>query len=240
MNFKKLIYNSNFNGIDVNEMLEKKMSWSILDDNDYSKIEQAYNNRSYQIKIKNKPNEFGSHGWIIDPEVSNGILSYYNGRATSFSSLFLASIFGLLTLAAILQSVFSQPNFTLMNNWVVLLLSSFLYFFFIIVGYYTLNTYFHYTGIADRIKNFALDIPYLKELEKVWAVGEKDNRYYETNLSQVIMDKERHYSNSLLKKYILRHAALFIGGYIIALLALSLLIYWNLLLQFWSIISKFM
>ena len=132
LNFKKLAENSNFRELDLNKILEKNETWSLLDDTDYSKIEQAYDNLSLKTKIKNKPNEFGPNGWIMDPEVINGILSYYNGRATSFSSLFLASIFGLLALAAILQSVFNQLDLNLMNNWIVLLFSSFLYFFFVL------------------------------------------------------------------------------------------------------------
>lgn len=94
--------------------------------------------------------------------------------------------------------------------------------------YYTLNTYFHYVGIADSIKYLALDLPYKKDFENIWGTEARDGRSYEVNLSKLIYNKEKNYSNSLLKR-IIKHKSLFVFGYFLALLALTIIVFWSII-----------
>jgi hypothetical protein len=131
LDFRKLAKERKFQSLNVAKMLEDKEPWVVLKEEDFNIIEQAFSDESYAIKIKNEPNEFGSTGWIMDPEVIGGVLDYYNSRATSFSSLFVASLFGLVTLAAIIQSIFKDGfKIDTYSSNLLFFCFSFLYVFF--------------------------------------------------------------------------------------------------------------
>lgn len=234
LDFKQLSKSVDWQRLNISAMHEKKQSWSTLDDHDYNIITSAYANSSL---IRQKDDKicggYGQTGFIPNPEVSAGLLDYYNSRATSFSSLFVASIFGLVTLAAIIQSLFSNYKLALTGDLGVIIISLGIYATFILAGYYTLRTYFHYAILSDKIKSIAIDRPFKEYLERTWHCEMIDGKRYETNLWEIITDKELNHSKGLMKQ-IIQMRGLVIIAYVLAILALSIIIYWGILPSEWQ------
>ena len=98
-----------------------------LSERDFSKIEDALSNPLY-LKHKNEENKDAPN-----PEIVGALLDFNNSRATSFASLFVASIFGIITLSAIMRSF--------ENSLWLYLFSSLPYFAFVIAAAYTLRRF---------------------------------------------------------------------------------------------------
>ena len=91
----------------------------------------------------------------VDPGTSNKIsarsalLDYYSDRAVSFSGFFLASIFGLLTMMALVQGI--ECNDVTIQS-VFLILSVFPVFTFAYMGWYVMKRFSYYVEIANKIE----------------------------------------------------------------------------------------
>ena len=99
-------------------------------------------------------------------------LDFFGDRATSFASLFVASIFGLVTLSAIIQSLSASNGVDI----VIIHLSMIPFAVFAGAGWYTLQKYFHYGDIAERIRYHGLIYPYYANLREI-----KEMKYLTVN-----------------------------------------------------------
>jgi len=88
------------------------------------------------------------------------LLDLYGDRATSFVSLFLASIFGLVTISAIVQTMlFSMVEQVSSQTWYLQLSPNFffiavsmiLFVVFVVVALYTYNRYTFYSDLSDKL-----------------------------------------------------------------------------------------
>jgi hypothetical protein len=76
------------------------------------------------------------------------LLAHYSSRAVAHASFFIASIFGLVTLSAIIQQ--------LSENVLFLILSMLLFFAFSYVGYFTMSRFGYYADLAERLASYGL------------------------------------------------------------------------------------
>jgi hypothetical protein len=97
------------------------------------------------------------------------LLDFYGDRATSFVSLFLASIFGLVTVSAITQAMlFSMVGqetiipqlvyFRISLNAVFIILSAVLFIVFVVVALYTYNRYVLYADLSENLTHFEMSV----------------------------------------------------------------------------------
>ena len=231
LDFKKLSVDSTFDSI--NKSYESNYSFKDfcqqMNDKDFLLIQQHFVNQNspYKIKLKKQENSFGPTGWQLDSNLLSGILDYYNSRATSFASLFVASVFGLVTLSAIIQQTFN-PTYMIStaSDSLQVAISFSLYLLFSGAGLYTLRAYLFYTGETDRVKSTGIDIPYMNELERVWGVGAEKKIYNESSLRESIRKSGRKYGNSLLK---IKKNPIFIFLYVTIIILMAFFIYWQFL-----------
>ena len=92
-----------------------------LSENDYRRIKVALSDPSFLVDS----DSFSK----CDLGVLSSILDFYNSRSTSFASLFVASIFAIVTLSAIIT--------TSIKNGYQAAISAFPYFIFVVAGAYT-------------------------------------------------------------------------------------------------------
>lgn len=79
----------------------------------------------------------------------SALLDFYSDRAVSFSGVFLASLFGLLTMLSLVQGI-KGSNSESTIFFVVLSLAPFS--IFAIIGYVALRKFIYYADIADKIE----------------------------------------------------------------------------------------
>lgn len=109
-----------------------------------------------------------------------GLLDFYSDRAVAHASFLVASIFGLVTLSAIIQ----QLDFQLMLFPVPLFwLSVLLFFVFSYLGYYALIRFGFYARIADKLRERGLKwsetfraIPYRQGTLKEYHLEEEEKQ----------------------------------------------------------------
>ena len=159
------------NGEDVNAVKE-------IGEADYAKIEQYLNQKKLLSRIEIDEKKV---------ELLSASLDFFGSRATSFASLFVASIFGIVTLSAIIQGLNSESLIDLL----ILHLSMIPFAFFAVAGWYTLQKYFHYGDIAERIRYWGLTFPYYKDLREI-----KEIKYTTTN--GIVTSKTNDLVNCLL------------------------------------------
>lgn len=170
----------------------------------------------------------------MDPDAISALLDYYNNRATSFASLLTASIFGLVTLSAIIQFTFDKsflinPNI-LTNPIIQIVVSVILYLLFSIACYHTLICYSYYTGLADKIKTAGLQTPYISDLKNMKLLEEKDGEKKFRSLIEIITETDRDHSKSFPKNLLQKPHALKIS-IPAALALLAVFIYWYVIIQ---------
>ncbi len=193
-----------------------------LDEKLFPKLEITLSNPKYHIQLKEASGEDGPNGWKIDPDLLAGLLDYYNSRAVSFASLLVASIFGLITLSAIIQAITFKENFALSGLQVPIGISVFLYVLFSGAGLYMLQGYSYYTSMADKIKSEALQRPYFYDLKRLTIWDESNKRY--TNLVETFCKAEREHGKSFPKN-IVQHSSILKIIFIVSLALLALFLY---------------
>lgn len=104
------------------------------------------------------------------------LLDFYSDRATAHASLFVASIFGILTLLALVQ------NF---NSNTLIFISIIAYFIFSYLGYHTLVRFGFYADIAQRL---AVGLPQNPTMEKI-GISKEEFQHEDPNLLRYL----RHY-----------------------------------------------
>lgn len=94
----------------------------------------------------------------------SALLDFYSDRAVSFSGLFLASLFGLLTMLTLVQSI--KP---IDNSFTILFVSlSFVPFLtFALIGYVALRKFCYYADIANEIEGGSGEKESLRDYAKM-------------------------------------------------------------------------
>jgi hypothetical protein len=145
--------------------------------------------------------------------IFSAVLDFYGNRATSFVSLFVASIFGIVTLSAIVQVIQSViPVFLSIIPFVI----------FSLAGYYTLERYFYYGDLAEKVKSNCLEVPNYFDLNSI-SVYDPSIKGPVGFSDYVVRTTKR---KSLLKR-ILDHTNVFTVIYFFTLLLLGVVVYWN-------------
>jgi hypothetical protein len=163
-----------------------------------------------------------SRYWVETPNVlfSNSeevssLLDFYNNRATSFANLFVASIFGIVTLSAIVVSVidgnFGRAIFSMLPFW-----------FFVIAGAYTYYRYSFYAGIAEEIKGQGFCYCNVQTFK---SNSTTDKHLRNMGLTGFI-EREKHSKTASLKKRVAKIPFTLI--YVLAIVTLFVFVYWNL------------
>lgn len=232
-NFKKFYKvaftpNKNFDPSVIAEKSSEGEAIIELEDSDFEKIEQGIRCSAYVKTINLSEGSINPTGYVANQEMVSGLLDYYNSRSTSFASLAVASVFGLVTLASIIQNTFDR-TLVLSSDIAPLVISFIVFLGFASACLYTIQTYFHYAVISDKIKRHALERPYISELTKIrWKDYDRDNKFNETNLFETIADlgKQHEKLRFLTKK---KYVLLFLFSLISVLLLLF--IYWSVVSQ---------
>jgi len=113
---------------------------------------------------------------IVTDEIGNKIaarsalLDFYSDRAASFGGFFLASLFGLLAMLTVTQSIKCPADY-LTRTFVGLSLVPFLAF--ALIGYYTLRQFSYYADIANTIEGGTEDPESLRAYAKLGAKNTK-------------------------------------------------------------------
>ncbi len=196
-----------------------------LSEEDYQIIKNFFSDTNMQY--------FEKPGWssgsTSNTEVLTSLLDFYNSRTTSFANLFLASIFGVVALSAIVGVI--PVNLTTNNIWANkhALISIIPYVFFVFMGYYTFDRYRNYADIAEKIKSNAFEYPNYTNLNKSKVSLTNKQKQMETiGLADFIHKKGRR-QNRLFKWLRQRGSDLFVVFFFIALITLGFVVYWNLL-----------
>jgi hypothetical protein len=147
--------------------------------------------------------------------IFSALLEFYGNRATSFVQLFVASIFGIVTLSAIIQ---------FLGNISVIALSIFPYIIFSFAGYYTLERYFYYVNWSEKVK-MCLEFPNRYFLYRRITYNEKTEEldFYPEFVKRISKEK------STLKLVLDYKLALQIA-YAITIALLALTVYLNALM----------
>ncbi len=174
-----------------------------LSNNDYNKLQRIYNNSELVKHFSEEKNV----------AIFSAFLEFYGNRATSFVNLFVASIFGIVTLSAIIQ---------FLNAGVPVLLSIIPYTIFSLAGYYTLERYFYYGNLAESVKSGCLENPNYYNLNNISLYDNSTKDSYD--FSEYL--KRNANKKSFLKK-VLDTTRVFAIVYFFTLLLLAIVVYWN-------------
>jgi hypothetical protein len=207
--------------------LETKTVYEQITEDSFNTIKQACLNPPNYRKAIESTGENGLTGWKINPDLLAGLLDYYNSRAVSFASLLVASVFGLITLSAIIQIVFwDQNNLT---KYYPLAISIVLYLLFSGSALYMLKCYSYYTRISDLIKTEAINKAYFSDLKKlrVWD----DDKKKDSNLAEIMASVEKTHGKSFPKGIIQKWKYSFGLIFSVAVVLLALFIYWQIITQ---------
>ena len=181
-----------------------------LSDSDFSKIELFLGKKEYQKEL------------LLDKDVTgamSALLGFYGDRATSFSSLFVAAIFGTVTLSAIIQNIKIGP--------IAIAFSIIPFVFFVGAGFYTLQKYFSYVDIAEKIKSYGLEVPYYQQLRDFHVTEWSDIKgtYTTDGLSNYLARKSRKISENPIRKQILDKRHALISMYVVAMIIIGIIVY---------------
>jgi hypothetical protein len=205
-----------------------------------SKLEEFCNNIQNGIcqeldsedfcRIKNELLNTGSP-YLIDANASTRadvstlavLLDFYNSRATSFASLFVASIFGIVALSIMAQSIIISRWFDL----IPLGFSVVLYILFALAGAYTFKRYSFYGNVAGYIKT-SLSVQFYEELTKPKVSTIINGKYRELSLVNFITKREQEESNFFIG-ILLHQKEAFIRLYILSIILLGIIVYWHVL-----------
>jgi len=200
------------NGI-LSEKFSTKKICVEISNKDYNKFKDSLNNKAY----------------FADKEKSDNIsiffalLEFYGNRATSFVSLFVASIFGIVTLSAILQVIEYSIN-PIDYSIIPLLLSVGPFVGFSVAGYYTLEKYFYYGDLAEKIKSNCIERPHFLSLNEVLVKNTEEGEL-------IGFIDYMHKGNNKQKKHPIKVAIdkkyALLSVYVIMLILLAIVVYWN-------------
>jgi len=159
------------------------------------------------------------------------ILDFYSDRAGSFTSFFVASIFGLVTLLAIVQGTHREVAH---NNplyyGVLIVISIVIYIAFAYAGRHTFERFAHYADIADKLVMYPIADKVENETiqKSLMDIAELEKLKFETqlecttNLRKYILRKSKIQDRLFEKKVLSQHFDLL---YLVLLGLLGALVY---------------
>ncbi|HLE75770.1 MAG TPA: hypothetical protein VI864_06985 [Candidatus Bathyarchaeia archaeon] len=166
---------------------------------------------------ESKKNEEGEAE--IPGDVLSALLDFYSDRASGFASLFVASIFGLVTLSAIIQN-YAGGNFW----WYII--GGFPYIFFVVSGYFTWIRFSYWATMADNIEGDGLFTPYKSQIEKIKSCFKKKGKDQETNLYDYLRNEGEKQNKHPIKR-LLSWGPSFPILYFVLILCLTIIVYWD-------------
>lgn len=159
----------------------------------------------------------------VQVDVLSALLDFYSDRATGFASLFVASVFGLVTLAAIIR--------TYSGNSLWYYIAGIPYFAFVLSGLYTWSKFCSWADIANKIERQGFREHHRPEIEritfKIW-IGKEE---YDTNLYDFIQDACTEQKHQPVKKLLDLRSYSFTVLYLILIVGLTIITYWNFLIS---------
>jgi hypothetical protein len=160
--------------------------------------------------------------WVETPDVlfSNAeevtsLLDFYNNRSTSFANLFVASIFGIVTLSAMVVSVINDDFWRAIFSMAP-------FGFFVAAGAYTLIRYSFYASTAEEIKRQG----FLYENLKTKNLIESERCFRNAGLAGYFERENHSKFTNFFKKF--RTRLPFTLIYAFAIATLFLFVYWDL------------
>jgi hypothetical protein len=189
-----------------------------LSEQDYDKIENAFSNMQYLKPIEEvtNPNNVGVFAALLD---------FHSDRATSFASLFVASIFGLVTLSAIIKNIGIaswQYGFTIIP-----------YLGFLIAGIFTWKRFSYYADIAHQIESVCIRHYNYFKLRNTY-IYEKD-KSREIDFRSFLRNRYRDQQDSWLKKKLF--SVWFKPLSILVIVFLTIIVYWYPIIQILKLIQ---
>jgi hypothetical protein len=178
------------NGLNIEEFIP-------LEEDDFLFIKAGLSQLEYLKEVRCEEGSMGAAGFIVNQDVMAGLLDYYNSRSTSFASLVVGSIFGLVTLLAVIQSTFKGVIITV-NNAPLLAISIALFFIFSFASLYTVECYFHYATVADKIKTVGIQERFFTQLNQLTVPVINPYEFEQISLKDKISRKVKTTSNSII------------------------------------------
>jgi hypothetical protein len=191
------------NGLALQNFFPDKCCQEISKD-DYQKIKSLLKDKSYS-----KDDD------ATNLPVYTALLDFYSNKATSFVSLFVASIFGIITLSAIISGITNSHQAQV---------SVIPFVIFSTAGYYTLQRYFSYGEIAEKLRMSCIEMPNFKCLNRALISTKPVGSY-----STVYKFTHTKPSKWNIIKRILSHDNVLVCAYAITLAFIAVVIYWKFL-----------
>jgi len=149
---------------------------------------------------------------------TSALLDFYSDRATSFASLMVASVFGIVTLAAIIQVIDNNP--------IIKGISLFPYIAFSYAGYYTWGRFLSWATRADKIERHCVRLPSKSYLEKVEFLRREGSEEL-TNMNDFLTNEAETPDNLIVRKTrkIVTRKYVFEIGYFAVIVTLAVVTY---------------
>jgi hypothetical protein len=130
----------------------------MIEEGDFKKFNEIYDNEEFMKRYREETNI----------AILSSLLGFYGSKAASFINLFLATLFGIVTLSAIIQFIDElEPT----------IISLALFIFFSIIGIYTFEKYSYYGLNAEKIKRNFLEKPNFDGLNYVMFYDYASERF---------------------------------------------------------------
>lgn len=127
----------------------------------------------------------------------SALLDFYSDRAVAFASFFLASIFGLVTVLAIVQGI--EDSVFLIS------ISLFLFWAFAYAGYYTFQRFRFYADIASKLQAGKGGLKKTARLDKLkFAIETGGKKTKTTNLADYLKKKVEEQEQMLGQRFFMR------------------------------------
>jgi len=125
----------------------------------------------------------------------SALLDFYSDRATAFASLFVASIFGLVTLSAIIQN-YIDGNF----YWYII--SLFPFIGFAVSGYFTWYRFCFWADMAHKMEYYGIRLPFKSKLKKIFCDRKVEGKWIQDNLYKTIHEEGEKQKSKPVKLHV--------------------------------------
>jgi hypothetical protein len=176
-----------------------------------------------------------------DPDMANklaarsALLDFYSDKAAAFAGFFIASIFGLLTMLALVQGIKSLNLstvpilFGLSIDQILVILSFFPVLVFAYMGNYVIRRFNHYSVIADMIEmgdgtKKGNGLRYSAALEEVYYNVHEKGKDERKKVSEVMGNRSEKQRKTIGKR-VVRNSSLFRTLYWLLILVLIIVTY---------------
>ena len=162
--------------------------------------------------------------------VLSALLDFYADRAAAFASLFVASIFGLVTLSALIQNYSG-------NNFLWYIIAGVPYIAFVLSGYFTWMRFRYWADLAHNLEFYGLSEPYKSELKKIDCVHKEGNENKVTDFYSYAEDMHKKQNNSRVGKFFVIMRRYFSLFYLLLIIFLTIIVYWSFLVKLFEYVG---